>query len=147
MALKTVYNERGVEIKIDNVHKFVYFYYIGSNEDNSTAMDEDDYKAAMVFYGNLFENTDFELLLVDTRASTMLITPELQEWTAKEVAPKTISLKRMAFVLSSDIFQAVSTQQLMEEDGIADKYDAPVYFEQLEEAQYWLFEKQDGWPY
>jgi hypothetical protein len=44
----------------------------------------------------------------------------------------------MAFVVADDVFSQVSMEQMMEEDEIAQNYDAPRYFNEPEGAKKWL---------
>ncbi|WP_250630470.1 hypothetical protein [Rhodoflexus caldus] len=108
--------------------------------DADERMTADDFKYNMTAYGNLCEQHQPERLLIDLRHLRFTITPDLQEWTAKEIAPRTTSLQRMAILVSNDIFAQVSLEQLMEEEGIADKYSAPRYFDSESEAKNWLTE-------
>lgn len=106
--------------------------------DADERMTADDFKSNMTAYGSLCERYQPGRLLIDLRSLRFTITPDLQEWTAKEIAPRTTSLKRMAILVSDDIFAQVSLEQLMEEEGIADKYSAPRYFDSEAEAKKWL---------
>lgn len=104
-------------------------------------MKNEGYIQSMTVYGERVNLQKHTLLLVDTTNSQFAISPDLQEWTAQVIAPLTASLKRMAFVMSPDIFSQVSLEQMMDETGIADKYEKPRYFENVEEAKTWLFER------
>ncbi len=114
---------------------YIYKVYEGKN-----LMTDEDYKQSMRVYGEQVFTNKHTKLLVNTIHSQFSIVPALQEWTAIEIAPLTISLQRMAFVMSPDIFSQVSLEQMMEEDGIAKNYSAPRYFETEEAALKWLFE-------
>lgn len=108
---------------------------------SSEYMNDQDYKTSMQAYGERVQMHKHTLLLVDMQNSQFAISPELQEWTAKEIAPMTMSLRRLAFVMSPDIFSQVSLEQMMEEDGIAESYK-PHYFDNIEEAKKWLFSER-----
>lgn len=101
-------------------------------------MSAEDFKYNMTVYGDCCERHQPARLFIDLRNLRFIITPDLQEWTAQEIAPRTTSLKRMAILVSNDIFAQVSLEQLMDEEGIADRYSAPRYFESEAEAKQWL---------
>lgn len=124
----------------ENLEQSLVHYYYKPNPPKGF-MTKEDYIHSMTVYGERVNLHKHTLLLVDTTNSQFSITPDLQEWTAQVIAPLTISLKRMAFVLSPDIFSQVSLQQMMDEKGIVDKYEKPRYFENVDEAKAWLFEK------
>jgi lipid A disaccharide synthetase len=105
---------------------------------NTQEMTGENYKENMLAYAEQVEQYQPTRLLVDSRASEFVIVPELQEWTANVIAPRTTSLKKIAFVLNPDIFAQVALQQMMDEKGIVEKYEAPQYFENLEEAEKWI---------
>jgi hypothetical protein len=133
------YEDEFVFIEEDLEKSFVHYCYKENAQGH--LMTEEPYKRSMLVYGNQVNQNKHTLLLVNTLYSKFAIVPELQEWTAKEVAPLTMSLKKMAFVLSPDIFSQVSLEQMMDEEGISDKYDKPMYFDNLAEAEAWLFAK------
>jgi hypothetical protein len=125
-----------VVIDIDATHSLLKFCF--TTEQGKPPMQESDYREALTAYRNLFAQHQYTYLFVDNRESTFVITPELQAWVATEIAPRTTSLKKMAFVVSPYIFTQVSVEQMMEEKGIADNYAAPHYFEDEETALAWL---------
>lgn len=79
------------------------------------------------------------LALVDLRNFKFMITPEMQAWTDQVIFPQFIEsgLKRIAFVVSPDLFAQVSLEQMMDED-LAKEQFASKYFETKEEAEAWL---------
>jgi hypothetical protein len=130
------YQSKFTSIDIDHDKSLVAYYYL--SPDHGLVMGEQDFRQGMEAYAQLMEQHRCERLLVDTRLSTFVITPDLQAWVASHIAPRTLSLKKMAFVVSQYIFSQVSLEQMMEEDGIADRYSEPRYFDDLEEANRWL---------
>ncbi|WP_027004047.1 hypothetical protein [Hugenholtzia roseola] len=113
----------------------IHFYYYN----DGASMEEEDFKTNMRVYADAVEQYLPDKLLVDTSILAYTIPVEVQEWVAKEIAPRTTCLKRMAFVVADDVFSQVSVEQMMEEDEIAQNYDAPRYFNDPEEAKKWLF--------
>jgi hypothetical protein len=113
----------------------IHFHY----HNDCTDMEEEDFKNNMRVYADAVEQYQPDKLLVDASILGYTIPVEVQEWVAKEIAPRTVCLKRMAFVVADDVFSQVSMEQMMEEDEIAQNYDAPRYFNDPEEAKRWLF--------
>ncbi|MCS7019318.1 MAG: hypothetical protein RMJ87_09395 [Cytophagales bacterium] len=132
-----LHESKYVVIEWDAANSIISYIY---TPDADERMADEDFKFNMTAYAGFCETYQPQRLLLDLRHLRFTIGPELQEWTAKEIAPRTMSLKRIAIVVSSDIFAQVSLEQLMEEDGIADKYDAPRYFDTVQQAKQWLTE-------
>lgn len=141
MSLKSIYKSSTVELISDTTQSFILYKNLKSDEQQTEA----SYKDALLAYGRAFEEYPYSLSLADSRFSTFTIPPELQQWTTQMITPKTASLQRSAIVLSKDIFQVVSVQQLIEE--IDEPRGVLNYFEELKKAQEWLFEGKGGWPY
>jgi hypothetical protein len=111
-----------------------YFKYINfPNLD----MEEDVFRKNMLDYAKLVEKYQPKLLLLDTSQGQFTINPALQEWVAREIAPRTTCIKKIANLLSNDVFALVSVEQMMEEKEIADFYEIR-YFDNAEEAEKWL---------
>jgi len=123
------------QITYDEERSTISYIYFSDPEEKLT---DEGFKKTMIFYGEMVQQYKPERLFVDFGDSPFIITPELQEWTAKEVAPMTMCLRKLAFVVSTDIFSHVSTEQMMGEEGIAENYD-PRYFTSVDEAKAWLW--------
>jgi hypothetical protein len=134
LAMK-VHESKYVIIDWEPSTSIISYIYTPDADEHMTA---EDFKENMTVYGSLCERYQPRCLLIDLRSLRFIITPDLQEWTAKEIAPRTTSLKRMAILVSDDIFAQVSLEKLMEEEGIADKYSAPRYFDNESTAKQWL---------
>lgn len=81
--------------------------------------------------------------LIDNREYAYIIAPDMQEWVDKNVLAPSVKagLKRVAFLLPSDIFSETSIAQTMEENaGRALKI---MYFNDYNEAVDWLLEKPE----
>lgn len=140
MALEMFHRTSAAEISVDTAEDLIVFNIPKIHEE----LTAETYKEVMYAYASAFEMHSFSHTLVDNRYSSFVIAPELQQWTAQEISPKTLCLKRSAMVLNESIFQMVSTKQLIEEAGT----DSLVhYFSTPKEAQNWLFENKGGWPY
>lgn len=107
---------------------------------SSNFMSDDDFKDIMLRYAELMEQHRCQRLLLDTSQSAFTTSPELQRWTAENIAERTLraGLRRTATVLPKDIFAAVSLEQLMDEKEIAQSGMAIRYFGDRDEAIAWL---------
>lgn len=132
------YEDDFVFLEEDLENSFIHYCYKEPTP-NGTFITDSDYQRAMTVYGNRVKEHQHKILLVNTLHSQYPIPPAMQEWTAQEIAPLTTCLRRMAFVLSPDLFSQVSLQQMMEEDGIIDIYSKPHYFDNEADARAWLF--------
>lgn len=132
------YEDEFLFLEDDSERSFVYYCY--KEYEGNNLMNDEDYKKSMRAYGAKVALGHHKKLLVNTIHSQFALIPEIQEWTAQEIAPLTTSLERMAFVMSPNIFSKISLEQMMEEDNIANRYSAPRYFETEGEATKWLFE-------
>lgn len=105
---------------------------------NSAAMTTEDFKSVMLAYADLYKKYDINCVLVDSRQMRFLVEPEIQEWVNANIIVMIASfLKKIAFLLSSDIFEEVAIKQAMEEqkDGLPFQTK---YFADEQEARQWL---------
>lgn len=135
--MKKVFEDTFIYVGIDEEKSLVSYVY---KEGVEKVMTDEDFMIAMTNYAEATEQYKPTKLLVDSKLSMYSIVPTMQEWVAREIAPRTVSLQRMAFVVSTDIFAHVSLEQMMDEGGIADKYSKPRFFEDATEAEKWLME-------
>ena len=130
------------------LHKSKYWHFGCSKEqhlmwyewfDTSIDMTDEEYKEEMSANAAQCTIQKLPLALVDLRKFKFMITPEVQTWTDQIIFPQFIAsgLKRIAFVVSSDLFAQVSLQQMMDEK-IAKEQFASKYFETKEDATQWL---------
>lgn len=106
--------------------------------EDSEEMTDEDFQQNMSYYAEMAQKYQPKKLLVDNKLLKFTVSPELQEWVVQEIAPKTASLEKMAFVLADDLFAQVSMQQMMDEEDITQQYDEPKYFDNTDEALAWL---------
>jgi len=80
-------------------------------------------------YGNLIDTQDFQFTIV----------PKTQEWLNTIVFPKLIAtgVKKMAFLVTEELFAQVSIEQTMEEDTAKEGFQT-YYFKNRDEAMLWL---------
>lgn len=103
--------------------------------------DSDDaiFQREMIIYAGFVEQFQAPLLLVNLANGTYTMHPEIQEWVAQEIAPRVYvaGQRKIAMVLSTDIFAQVSVEQMMGEKQIADVMET-LYFDSNEAAMNWL---------
>lgn len=124
-----------VRLEWEPDHSIISYVY---TENATPSMTDEAFKENMLAYAEACEQHHPKCLIIDLRLMTFTLTPELQEWTAAVIAPRTTSLQRMAILVGHDLFAQVSVEQLMDEKGIADRYSAPRYFEDRDAAVTWL---------
>lgn len=122
------------QLTYDASLELICYTYLEDNEE----MTDEDFQHNMSYYAEMALKYQPKRLLVNNKLLKFTVSPELQEWVVKEIAPKTISLKKMAFVVASDLFAQVSMQQMMDEEDITQQYDEPKYFDNTDEALAWL---------
>ncbi len=126
-------------IEYDEVQKTVI---CGWKEGVGDLLTDDIFKEEMSSYVEIVEKYQAPKLLLNLRQSNYTVVPEVQEWVAHNIAPRAIKAgqRKIATLLSEELFAQVATQQLMEE-GIISTIEQQ-YFDDLEEAKAWLFEDE-----
>jgi hypothetical protein len=131
-------------ISSDKYHQIYYYpetsYFRFVNLPDNVEMTNEIFMAIMSNYAELVEKYEPRYLLLDSRWGAFSVSPMVQEWVAHEIAPRTMSIKRIVNLISSDLFAQISVEQLMEEQKIADFYVVN-YFEDQQAGEDWLFEK------
>lgn len=107
----------------------------------SKRMQIEEYKKEMQINAESCERYQPSKSLIDTREFLFTIPPDVQVWTDTEITPRFIKsgLRKLAFVVSSDIFAQVSLEQMLEEDNAMVNFQSR-YFDSMIEAEGWLLE-------
>lgn len=108
----------------------------------SRLMNEAAYRAEMTANAEACEKYSPRVALVDLRDFLFTIGPELQAWTDEEIFTRFIKagLRKIGFIVSSDVFAQVSLEQMMEENVGLD-FQTRYFDENEEEAMKWLVEE------
>ncbi|HAS40367.1 MAG TPA: hypothetical protein DCS93_07810 [Microscillaceae bacterium] len=125
--------------------KFCQHYYNSDKKmleqvwtNNSESMTTENFKSVMLAYVDLYKQYDVQQVLVDSREMRYLVEPEVQDWVnANIIAVILPYLRKLAFLLSSDVFEEVSIKQAMEEQ----QEDLPFetkYFGDEQQARDWF---------
>jgi len=104
---------------------------------NSESMTTEDFKSTMLSYVGLYKQYDIEYLLVDSREMRYLVEPKVQRWVNEHIITVImLHIKKLAFLLSNDIFEEVSIRQAMEEQESL-PFETK-YFADEQQAREWL---------
>jgi hypothetical protein len=129
-------------ISSDKYHQLYYYpeksYFRFVNLPDNVELTNELFMTMMSHYAELVEKYQPFYLLLDSRMGSFPVPPSVQEWVAKEIAPRTMSIKRIANLISADLFAQISVEQMMEEEEIAGYYQVN-YFQDQELGENWLF--------
>ena len=106
----------------------------------SKTLTDELFKAEMIKLGEAFDNQKPQTVLINMADFVFTVAPEVQEWVNKNVNYKLIeiSTKKLAFIVSTEIFTAISVEQTLDEDEGA-KLNTQ-FFDKKENAEKWLAE-------
>ncbi len=100
-------------------------------------MTEEQYKAQIINWQKINTKYRPEKILVDNSAFDFIIRPDLQSWVSDNLLKKSenIGIRKIAFILSPNIFTNVSIRQAMEEENLLIQFK---FFDNIEQARQWL---------
>jgi hypothetical protein len=128
-------------ISSDKYHQLYHYpeksYFRFVNLPDNVEMTNEMFMAMMSNYAKLVEQYQPVYLLLDSRLGAFPVPPSVQEWVAQNIAPRTMSIKRIANLISADLFAQISVEQLMEEQEIANYYQVN-YFQDQTLGENWL---------
>ena len=104
----------------------------------SGRMQDEDFKAAILAEKIVIETAKPKYIFADTLDMKFSIYPDLQEWHNKEIFPVfvKVNLRKLAVLVSSDLFTQVSIDQLIGEGKGGEMVTQ--YFEDEKKAIEWL---------
>ncbi len=107
-------------------------------------MSEDEFKKETLLYAEKVLEHKPKYLFINTIDMEFVIDPPMQLWYTQNVAFKTAQagVKKIAFLVSRDIFVQMSVKQTEEEIDAVRKAPNPIeikYFESEKEARNWLY--------
>jgi len=105
----------------------------------SSEISDDDMKYEMQQWMNVYEKIKAAHIVTDNKVNYIIL-PDMQIWMAPFLFPKIIDLgaKRWAFIIGSDLFAAVSVEQMateIENKGVVYKQ---MFFEDEDEGVKWI---------
>lgn len=131
--MQEVYKSQYQEISWEETSKILHVSWL-----DTEFMDDDVYRQDVLEQVLKIEQFLPKSLLIDMRTFNFPITPETQEWSAKEVFSRTkeAGVKKVAIIVPNDIFAKVSLEQNIEEDR--KELLTFMYFEMPLKAKAWL---------
>ncbi len=124
-----------VEIIYEQENSLIIDKFLPTTED----MDPEEFKKEMNIFAGMCEEHKPERELVHLLDMKYVIVPEVQEWMNNEIFPRYENIiKRMAFLVPSELFTQISVEQTMDEES-GQKF-VQQYFETENEARKWLME-------
>ncbi len=102
------------------------------------SISDEDYQKDLLLWRDIILEHQPKFQLVDMRHNNYTISPEMQVWlNSNLMAPaRKVGMKKVAFLVSEDLFAQVSIEQSMEEEE--GKQFQTFYFEEEDEAMEWL---------
>ncbi|WP_027000431.1 STAS/SEC14 domain-containing protein [Eisenibacter elegans] len=132
-----VFENSFIFLDYDEEQSLVMFVY---KPETTAHMTDEQFQENMRQYADIVEQNKPTRLIVDNRELRYTIIPEMQDWVSQEIAPRTTALKKLAFIVSKDLFAQVSMEQMMEEKAVSEVYNVR-YFDSFDEAKIWVFAK------
>ncbi len=110
-------------------------------KENTKHMSDDEFKNQLFLYIEKIAECEATKIFVDATNNFFIMNVEIQIWHDETIIPQYIenNVSKIAFLVPSDIFSAVSIQQTFEETA-ASTTKAPIVklFEAEDEAKNWL---------
>lgn len=102
-------------------------------------LEHQEFKAYLEEWCALVEKYTPKCFFVDSRKGHVIMTPEVQTWHDNEIVPRYINagVRKIAFILPEDIFEAISIEQAFEE-GNANQKLKTRFFDKTTDAKNWL---------
>jgi len=133
--MKTIYQSKNLIVKYDEENSILENSWFDSH-----MMSAEEYK------NELIKHTDFAVeyrptnFLVNSPDFAFSVDPEIQEWIIKHIFPRSMhpSSKKMAIIVSKDIFAHVSIEQTIDDASDALGKINTRYFDDVEEAMKWF---------
>jgi len=123
---------------------------IGYNAENdilrnqwlSSDISDEEMKFEMQQWMNIYEDIKAANILTDNNVGYIIV-PTMQEWMAPFLFPKIVELgaRRWAFIVGTDLFSAVSVEQMATEIEINAQVYIQRFFENEEEGIEWVLER------
>lgn len=128
------YRNKYIIISLDKARKYIETVRTLLTENQT----EEEYKADMLVWINIIKKEKPVYQLVDERNMRFVIAPEVQIWINKNVLAPAIKsgLRKIAFLVSEELFSQVSIEQAMEEN--TNSLLKVKYFDKKADAKKWL---------
>ncbi len=134
--MEKIHESEFINIFYDKEKSFFEFKFNDLSE-----MEDDTFKKELETQAELTEKYNPERFLFHSKNFNFAITPEVQEWTDKNIFPRYINagVKKFAYIFSSDMISQLSIEQVMDENEASKGFQTK-YFDNEKEAKEWLFD-------
>ena len=134
--MKTVFDSKYQKVDSYEEKQLLHFIFKPETEEMTNQIYKDEYLKIIELFNN--HTTRISKTLVDMRHFLFSMEPELQLWHNQNVFAAAIKMgmKKMAILVSTDIFTEVSVQQTVEEEK-TQSFETK-YFDSEEAAKKWL---------
>ncbi|OQY01014.1 MAG: hypothetical protein B6I20_08090 [Bacteroidetes bacterium 4572_117] len=130
-----LHKSKYVEISYEQENSLIVQRFLLESE----KMTKDEFKNEMNKFVEMCEKHKPERELANLLDMKYVIVPDVQEWMNTEIFPRYENIiKRMAFLVPSELFPSVSVEQTMNEE-VGQKFTQK-YFDNEKDARNWLFE-------
>lgn len=138
--METLFKNQFVEVNIDKEKKYAEMVFFPESVD----MEEDDYKEIVIKANEsvaTFLENKVDKYLYNYVDFNYILSPEIQEWYAKNSKIVYMNNSKIASVMSEDFVANLSIEQIIQEydDKKGLKFTRK-YSDNLQEAKKWLFE-------
>lgn len=135
--MKHLFTDHFFELYFDETLRVFKMIWLPTTE----TMKKEDFKQGLLKYVSYYDELKPYGVLHDMRENKFVVAPEVQDWANENVNRRAfeVGLKKVAFLLGSDIFTMVSVEQTMEEKEGALLFTS--YFDTEEDAWIWLNQK------
>ena len=122
------------KLEVFQSEKYMLLTWLPETKD----MSNEDYKQSMFQVIDIAKEYNMTKHIADTLQFYFIISIDLQEWGEKNIKPiyDEINYKKIAFIMSPEIFSQVSIEQTMDEAETDDFVSK--FFDNMEDAKKWL---------
>jgi len=105
-------------------------------------MPDEDMKFEMQQWMNVYEQVKASRIITDNTVGYVIV-PEMQEWMAPFLFPKIINIaaRRWAFIVGTEIFSAISVEQMATEIETNEHIYQQHFFETEDKGVAWILEQ------
>ncbi|MCS7020043.1 MAG: hypothetical protein RMJ87_13775 [Cytophagales bacterium] len=137
--MKTVYKNKFLDIILDEANGIIEMAWKSAAAD----MTDEEFKAIFLHYVELTEKYHPHSLLVHSQEQSYVVMPHMQQWLDTHVIPRAYwaGVKKVALVVSKDIFVQISVEQIMDEPHA--QWLQARFFSSVELAREWLLSQKN----
>jgi len=134
--MEIIYENSFILIKHDDKQNLV----IDKWKKETDSMTDDEYRATAEIQVKMLEELNPKNWVVDMSQLGFSLVPNTQEWADTVLFPRILKagIKKIAFIISPDIFAQISVEQLMDEKNVKTSEFEICYFDSESEALVWF---------